>query len=65
MAAAVGFEVPRRWGYDADYRKNFSAEERGTARTGDGLCWRYQGDSAAADPLRVIPSIMVGSVCGV
>ncbi|ELG8955703.1 PTS fructose-like transporter subunit EIIC [Escherichia coli] len=49
-------------------RKNFSAEEReiGKAALVMGCVGVTEGaiPFAAADPLRVIPSIMVGSVCG-
>lgn len=49
-------------------RKNFSAEERetGNAALVMGCVGVTEGaiPFAAADPLRVIPSIMVGSVCG-
>ncbi|EHA0988604.1 PTS fructose transporter subunit EIIC [Escherichia coli] len=49
-------------------RKNFSAEERETGKAAlvMGCVGVTEGaiPFAAADPLRVIPSIMVGSVCG-
>lgn len=49
-------------------RKNFSAEERETGKAAlvMGCVGVTEGaiPFAAADPLRVIPSIMVGTVCG-
>lgn len=49
-------------------RKNFSAEERETGKAAlvMGCVGVTEGaiPFAAADPLRVIPSIMIGSVCG-
>ena len=66
----LGF-VFHRWGWGLATligRKNFSAEERETGKAAlvMGCVGVTEGaiPFAAADPLRVIPSIMVGSVCG-